>query len=361
MSSSDEGPNIDAATAQKLVKEFEGISNTDEIFAQFMLQENDWDLSKALNAFFADKVEKKRKLEEELRELPDVDVPGPSIESALKEGLLTTRAPETLNVVSWNIDGLDQKNLQKRTEAVCKILELENADIVFLQEVIPETFSYIESKLSIGYECIPGNPGDYFVATLLRRGRIYKDESRIIPFPGSVMGRHLLSVSAHFGQVKLDLLNTHLESTKDHAEERKIQLKKSLEIMKSVGEERNVMFGGDLNMRDKELQEVGGLPPGARDCWEACGRRKEAEFTWDISRNTNLEWPGKFKPRCRFDRIYLKPCSGFSAAPKHFGLIGLQKVSGTQSYPSDHWGLLLKLSLNQDGNKPEEERDNNVS
>ena len=38
MSSSDEGPNIDAATAQKLVKEFEGISNTDEIFAQFMLQ-----------------------------------------------------------------------------------------------------------------------------------------------------------------------------------------------------------------------------------------------------------------------------------------------------------------------------------
>ena len=40
MSSSDDGPKIDAATAQKLVKEFEGISNTDEIFAQFMLQVN---------------------------------------------------------------------------------------------------------------------------------------------------------------------------------------------------------------------------------------------------------------------------------------------------------------------------------
>ena len=58
----------------------------------------------------------------------------------------------------------------------------------------------------------------------------------------------------------------------------------SISIFCSVDEGRNVMFGGDLNMRDKELQEVGGLPPGARDCWEACGRRKEAEFTWDISR-----------------------------------------------------------------------------
>ena len=28
----------DAATAQRLVKEFEGITNTDEIFAQFSLQ-----------------------------------------------------------------------------------------------------------------------------------------------------------------------------------------------------------------------------------------------------------------------------------------------------------------------------------
>ena len=30
----------------------------------------------------------------------------------------------------------------------------------------------------------------------------------------------------------MDLLNSHLESTKDHAEERKAQLKKSFEIMK---------------------------------------------------------------------------------------------------------------------------------
>ena len=55
---------------------------------------------------------------------------------ALQEGLLSIKAPETLVFVTWNIDGLDQTNLKKRTKGVCKILEQEAADIVFLQEVL---------------------------------------------------------------------------------------------------------------------------------------------------------------------------------------------------------------------------------
>jgi tyrosyl-DNA phosphodiesterase 2 len=47
---------------------------------------------------------------------------------------------------------------------------------------------------------------------------------------------------------------------------------------------QTVIYGGDLNMRDSELAAVGGLPPGLRDCWQTCGRRKEAEFTWDMTR-----------------------------------------------------------------------------
>ena len=48
---------------------------------------------------------------------------------------MSTKAPENLVFVTWNIDGLDQTNLKKRTKGVCKILEQEAADIVFLQEV----------------------------------------------------------------------------------------------------------------------------------------------------------------------------------------------------------------------------------
>jgi len=351
MSDSEDESNIpDAATAQRLVKEFEGITNSDEAFAQFCLQESKWDLSRALNAFFAEKVDAKRKVEEqEVVPSQDADT-SLSVDEGLRAGLLTTEPPATLTMVSWNIQGLEDNNLKKRTKAVCKILETEKADIVFLQEVVPETFSYIESKLS-GYDCIAGQDGDYFVATLLRVGRVYRDNSSVTNYPGTRMGRHLLHVQAHCGQAKFDLLNTHLESTKEHAEERKVQLKHCLDHTARAPGDRTVVFGGDLNLRDSELVEVGGLPPGTGDCWQTCGSRKEVQFTWDMNRNTNIDFPGKWKPRCRFDRVYLKSSSQLPVNAGHFGLIGLQKIFGTASFPSDHWGLLVKLQLQHNNNK----------
>ena len=73
----------------------------------------------------------------------------------------------------------------------------------------------------------------------------------------------------------MDLLNTHLESTADHAEERMRQLEKCLDIMTKRPEDRTVILGGDLNMRDKEITSVGGLPAGTRDVWEQLGSRPE--------------------------------------------------------------------------------------
>ena len=53
----------------------------------------------------------------------------------------------------------------------------------------------------------------------------------MLEFPTSMMDRHLLSVDC--GNVEMDLLNTHLESMKDHSEERErmTQLLQFLEIM----------------------------------------------------------------------------------------------------------------------------------
>ena len=73
----------------------------------------------------------------------------------------------------------------------------------------------------------------------------------------------------------MDLLNTHLESTAEHADERMRQLEKCFDIMTKRPEDRTVILGGDLNMRDKEVTSVGGLPAGARDVWEQLGSRPE--------------------------------------------------------------------------------------
>ena len=61
---------------------------------------------------------------------------------------------------------------------------------------------------------------------------------------------------AHCGEVVLDLLNSHLESTAEHAEERTRQLEQCFEIMSKRPGDRTVIFGGDLNSRDKEVESM---------------------------------------------------------------------------------------------------------
>lgn len=48
-------------------------------------------------------------------------------------------------------------------------------------------------------------------------------------------------------------MTSHLESTKDFGEERKRQLKQCFEAVKAEPAGQNVIFGGDLNLRDKEV------------------------------------------------------------------------------------------------------------
>lgn len=48
-------------------------------------------------------------------------------------------------------------------------------------------------------------------------------------------------------------MTSHLESTKDHSEERLKQLKLVLAKMAEVPKSSSVIFGGDTNLRDKEV------------------------------------------------------------------------------------------------------------
>jgi endonuclease/exonuclease/phosphatase (EEP) superfamily protein YafD len=67
------------------------------------------------------------------------------------------------------------------------------------------------------------------------------------------MGRTLLVTKAFIGRAKLALINSHLESTAEFAKQRTAQLKIAFEISSTFDKEYNVIFGGDLNLRDKEV------------------------------------------------------------------------------------------------------------
>jgi len=116
-----------------------------------------------------------------------------------------------------------------------------------------------------------------------------------------------------------------------------------------VPENRAVVLGGDLNMREADLTATGGGggtgPTGLDDLWFLGGCREECRYNWDLTRNTNKEVSGRFKPRARFDRIYLRDSNPSRVRVKYFGLSGLEKVPGTQSFPSDHWAIEATLRI----------------
>ncbi|XP_042866505.1 tyrosyl-DNA phosphodiesterase 2-like isoform X2 [Penaeus japonicus] len=338
----------DVATCQSLVEQFAEITGTDEACAQFYLQDRKWNLERSVNAFFESQAGGIQILND--GDEPEVVVTFDSnMVSMLSANCATKEPPKNFRLITWNVDGLDEKNLKKRTKTVAKIIESEKADIVFLQELIPETYSYLEDLLP-QFVFIAGGSREYFTATLLRRTTVYFDGHNLIQFQNSVMGRNLLCVEAHIGDIKLNLLNAHLESTAEFSKQRTEQLSMAFNRMKSAANNSTMIFAGDLNLRDKEVEQA--RPPGdIYDLWEACGRRNECRWTWDTQRNTNREMSGQYKPRCRFDRVYLRPSNPPIITPRHFGLLGLEKVRGTQSFPSDHWGIIVHFEVV--GNKSE--------
>ncbi|VDI35521.1 tyrosyl-DNA phosphodiesterase 2 [Mytilus galloprovincialis] len=314
-------------------QKFAEITGTDSALAMFYLQDRDWELDKSVNAYFEETGENigsaplKKKIK--IDGLSFSGSPKSNHSSSSTSPVIKTEwnpdindpQPNRIKLMSWNIDGLCEKAKVKRTQTVCDIINKENPHAVFLQEVVSETLEVLTTKCPT-YHIIEAANQEYFTAVMLKVGVAEMKESTIIPFTSSLMLRTLQKIECTI-------------------KGRKQQLKIALQHMVSAKSDQTVIFGGDLNLRDKELQELKGLPEGVFDMWQVTGSRKEAEFTWDMMRNTNLEWAGRFKPRCRFDRIYTRHCKPKSViVPKYFELVGLEKIPSCGLFPSDHWGLL---------------------
>ena len=71
-------------------------------------------------------------------------------------------------------------------------------------------------------------------------------------------------------------MTSHLESLPTDREERKTQLKSCFDIMKELEKTSTGGggggAGGDLNLDDSELTEIGGKPENVRDAWELSKR-----------------------------------------------------------------------------------------
>ncbi|VDK59866.1 unnamed protein product [Anisakis simplex] len=149
--------------------------------------------------------------------------------------------------------------------------------------------------------------------------------------------------------MKVHLLNTHLESMKEHSDIRKAQMQECFDLVKEWNDGRSlIVFGGDLNIRDNEadiecyyeILNVGTLPDGFQDAWVAAGSQHKWRFTWDSSANDNVEAGGA---RCRFDRLYFHGGGVFSSVD--FSLHGKDRIRRVLCFPSDHWAVLAKFHI----------------
>jgi len=329
---------------QKASEEFATITGTDTALAMFYLQDVKWKLEPAINNFFRD---------QETSSSSSSTTPGLMVVSGKGQNsdsvAIVPTGKRRPSSSRESLPAAMPASSSSNAAGVCTEIEREDPDAVFLQEVVPESLTILESKMT-NYKCVQAGGEGYFVVILLKKATAAYEDHCIEAYGQSRMGRNLLMVKCRIRNIPVLLLTSHLESMKNHEAERKRQLKICFNNMTNPPDpKRVVIFGGDLNLRDTELASIGGTPSGVIDVWEAAGKRKEAQFTWDMSLNDNKEMPAgaKFKCRCRFDRLYLRqPAEGPPKfKPVYFELAGIQRLKDCRRFCSDHWGILAHLDI----------------
>ncbi|KAF4723058.1 Tyrosyl-DNA phosphodiesterase 2, partial [Perkinsus olseni] len=224
----------------------------------------------------------------------------------------------------------------------------ERPHVVLLQELIDFNLTWLRRLLSEFYDFYiqSSPPLPYFVGILIDRSAVAIRGPLVTDnFATTKMGRALLSLNGEVrlttgDRVKVHIATAHLESTKAFARPRVEQLKESFtDMRRSVAQNGShlAIFGGDLNIRDEEVrQALSDERADILDAWEASGRPKESEFTWDMRKNDNLGIKGK--PKARFDRVYLTNSKDMKVSPQSFRLTGTERcdmdeVKGKKRFP----------------------------
>ncbi len=254
---------------------------------------------------------------------------------------------ESLDLVTWNLNGLASDNRDVRTEAAITeallggnlMAVIEQGakpslpDVVLLQEVVEHTFfAHLKPHLgAAGFAITPAVPParSYFELVAVQNARVERSVTR--PFARTGMGRCLTEVTLLRGvegaEQRWVVLTSHLESLKFSADLRQEQAAVVLERLAfHAAAGTPAVFGGDTNLRNAEWDAVYDPErhPGVQDAWIANGSPSSERATWG---------------NARYDRVWFTD----TLAVTSFARIGVEDVPGIGEPPSDHVGLRVGL------------------
>ncbi len=243
---------------------------------------------------------------------------------------------EKFALVTWNVNGLDcDENRSHRTQTAIREILAYNPDVIFLQEVVHETYPQFCSAFGLNnYVTAMRPPEDsfYFTCAFVKSNITIVDAIRL-PFYGnaaSFMGRDIARLVIAVNRNIVYLYNCHLESMKESSAIRIAQMK---QLMKLAKEDGPVIIAGDLNARDAEIKQASLQTPGLQlcDAYHYFGKPKECSKTWLM--------PGKPFVGCRFDRVYHNSHPRIQFAQMR--LIGNKSTDPA----SDHFGIYTEFNV----------------
>jgi endonuclease/exonuclease/phosphatase family metal-dependent hydrolase len=242
-----------------------------------------------------------------------------------------------MQLVTWNLNGLEDRHIDERTEAAMFQMllgaPLEKAmvenfkpntpDIIVLQEVVERSYhAHILPHLqAAGFTIYPQQPSErsYFEVMATRLPVLdYQHEK----FDYSDQGRELSCLCL---KNKLIIMTAHMESMKPGSSMRIEQAKFILDKMKQSS--TPIIFAGDTNLRQSEWESLEN--EHVLDAWESSGSVKKYKTTWQ-----------RDKYKARYDRIWIK-----NIKLSEFTVFGGNKVPSIKEASSDHRALRVSFEI----------------
>ncbi|TNE86508.1 MAG: hypothetical protein EP330_22480 [Deltaproteobacteria bacterium] len=243
-----------------------------------------------------------------------------------------------MQLLTWNLFGLETDELDARTEAAVFTALLGGPpeqvfasgapppappEILCFQEVVDRSlFAHLRPHVeAAGYRWVTSSRDqrEYYELVAVREP-LTLVEHHVHPLP-TRQGRELLDVLVDGPDGPLRILTGHLESLASGAALRREQVDV---VMARLGG-GPALFAGDTNLRERE---VDGLP--AEDAWVACGEPADARWTWHH---------GEGRAKARYDRIW-----GIGVAFDEVSTLGAQALFPGGPRPSDHLGLAARFT-----------------